>query len=237
MRQKSVDSTVEVSVIIPSYNMADYLPDAVRSVIEGEFRPLEVIVVDDGSTDETGEVIQQFVDPDGSSYDERVRYVYQENQGKSEAVNCALEIARGEYVSILDADDVLPPASVSRRYAEAADRNNENVDLVIGGFEVFLDDETFGRRLPPQTSDADHLKNRFSLGLKTPFSLNGCLISRKLIRRVGTFDARLKRCMDIDYAMRLLDEACSQRMHGVVVSLELLYRRHCGVELQGDEEQ
>ncbi|TLN28536.1 glycosyltransferase family 2 protein, partial [bacterium] len=91
-----------VSVIIPSYNRADMVMDAVNSVLRQTFADWELIVVDDGSQDNTREVI-------AAVRDERVRYIYQDNQGLPGARNSGIRAARGEYVAFLDSDDVFLP--------------------------------------------------------------------------------------------------------------------------------
>ncbi|MBV9924319.1 MAG: glycosyltransferase [Acidobacteria bacterium] len=90
------------SVVIPTYNRAKYLTDALRSVFEQGCEGVEVIVVDDGSTDGTREAVSQF----------GVRYVYQENRGTSAAKNLGINLARGELVSFLDSDDVWLPGKM-----------------------------------------------------------------------------------------------------------------------------
>jgi glycosyltransferase involved in cell wall biosynthesis len=99
-----------VSVVIPSYNCAAYLPQALSSLLMQTLEQWEAIVVDDGSTDETRAAMAAFVD-------ERIRYVYQANAGPSAARNHGLELARGKYVTMLDADDWLTPGSLADRAA------------------------------------------------------------------------------------------------------------------------
>ena len=91
--------TPQVSVLIPSYNHAHYLADALQSVISQSFFDWEAIVIDDGSTDDTQKVAAQFDDP-------RIRYIYQENQGLSAARNTGLREANSETIALLDADDI-----------------------------------------------------------------------------------------------------------------------------------
>jgi glycosyltransferase involved in cell wall biosynthesis len=86
-----------VSVIIPTFNCGRYVEDAVESVLNQTYRRFEIIVVDDGSTDDTGSKLKKYVD--------RVRVVTQKNQGSSKARNVGLDLSRGEYVAFLDADD------------------------------------------------------------------------------------------------------------------------------------
>jgi glycosyltransferase involved in cell wall biosynthesis len=96
----------KVSVVIPTYNMAAFLPEAIQSILRQSFQDIEVIVVDDGSTDNTREVVAQF----GS----RVKYVWQENAGPAAAYNRGDDIARGEYQLQFDADDVLMEGALEK---------------------------------------------------------------------------------------------------------------------------
>jgi glycosyltransferase involved in cell wall biosynthesis len=88
-----------VSVVIPAYNRAHFLPEVVESALAQTYRDFEVIVIDDGSTDNTPEVASRFPPA--------VRYYRQENQGLSAVRNKGIELARGEYIIFLDSDDVL----------------------------------------------------------------------------------------------------------------------------------
>lgn len=92
-----------VTVITPTFNRARYLADAVESILAQTYPNFELLVVDDGSTDGTGELMRRY------TADERVRYLYQENQGQSAARRRALSMARGDYVGFLDSDNVAVP--------------------------------------------------------------------------------------------------------------------------------
>ncbi len=198
--------SVVVSVLIPSYNMATFLPNAVRSVLSSSFGDVEVLIVDDGSTDATPNVAARFTNPESAWYDARVRYLRQRNSGKPAALNRALGEMRGAYATILDADDELTPHSLGTRYAETGGEPHSQ-RLIVGGFEVFDGEAVLGVRSAPALADAQALRRRFWLSHKTPFHLNACLIPVPLLRRTGPFDTRLRRCQDIDYSMRLLEQA------------------------------
>lgn len=96
-----------VSIIIPTYNYGRYLAKAIRSCLEQTYGNLEIVIVDDGSTDDTREIVQGF--------DDRVVYVFQQNQGVSAARNSGLDRASGAFVAFLDADDYLMEDSVDVR--------------------------------------------------------------------------------------------------------------------------
>jgi len=93
-----------VSIIIPTYNYAIFLPTAIRSCLDQTYKPIEIIVVDDGSTDNTKEVVKEFSC--------NIIYLYQENRGVSAARNRGLELARGNYLAFLDSDDYLTEDSI-----------------------------------------------------------------------------------------------------------------------------
>lgn len=97
-----------VSVIIPCFNLAKYLPEAIESVLMQTYRPLEIIVVDDGSTDDTSDVARRYGD-------RGVKLIRQENKGLAAARNAGLKVASGEYLALLDADDTFLPEKMQRQ--------------------------------------------------------------------------------------------------------------------------
>lgn len=118
-----------VSVVVPTYNRAQLLPRALQSALSQTHASLEIIVVDDGSTDSTREVVGRIADADS-----RVRYVHQANQGLAGARNTGIATAQGDYVTFLDSDDELCPDHVALR-AEYLDENPATM-MVHGGLEV-----------------------------------------------------------------------------------------------------
>ncbi len=130
----------KVSVVTATYNMARYLPFAIESALSQDYDDFEIVLVDDGSTDETTEVIRQ--------YGDRIRYFYQPNAGVARACNRAMELARGQYLQLLDADDTLLPGAIGRN-VEAMDRH-PSAALAYG--EALVIDErgkVVGKRTAP----------------------------------------------------------------------------------------
>jgi len=112
-----------VSIIMPVYNGEKYIKEAIDSVINQTYKNWELIIVNDGSKDNTEEIIKSY-------NDKRIKYFYQENKGVSAARNKALEVAKGKYITFLDSDDYLPPNSIKARveYLE----KNPDIDIVDG---------------------------------------------------------------------------------------------------------
>jgi glycosyltransferase involved in cell wall biosynthesis len=116
-----------VSIIIPTYNNADTICRSVDSCINQTYKNIEILVIDDGSTDNTKERLNRY------SSDKRFKYIYQENQERSAARNHGLDVARGEYIQFLDSDDTLYPEKLEKQVHFL--NKNKNCFLVYCGVE------------------------------------------------------------------------------------------------------
>lgn len=110
-----------VSVIIPVYNVKPYLREALNSVIEQNYKRMEIIIVDDGSTDGSENICDEYIS------DPRVLVIHQENQGLSGARNTGLSLFKGDYLCFLDPDDAYHPAFIERLLENALSTNSEMV--------------------------------------------------------------------------------------------------------------
>ncbi len=115
----------KVSIIIPVYNVEDYLAECIESVINQSFRDLELICINDGSTDNSLAILEEY-----AAIDDRITVISQKNQGLSGARNTGLEYVRGEFVEFLDSDDMLDEQSIETLYSYAS---AENLDVVFFG--------------------------------------------------------------------------------------------------------
>lgn len=145
-----------VSVVLCVYNQADYLPEAMGSILGQTLTDLELIVVDDGSTDSSPEVIHRFTDP-------RIRYVRNErNLGHAGSLNRGRALARGRYLAIMDSDDI----SLPERLARQADFLDAHPDVAMCGSWV----ETFGARTEVRRFPTEPAALAVHLLLSCPFS-------------------------------------------------------------------
>lgn len=185
-----------VSVIIPSFNSRRWVCAAIESVLVQSYPQIEVIVVDDGSSDGTGELLSQ-------KYGERIRYHYQRNRGLSSSRNEGLRLARGQYVQFLDADDVVHPEKFATQVACL--RENGRHHLAYSDFDSFPDGE-------PDVSipSPAHFRQKCNAPSTWLALLSGnfipvhaVLVPREAIEAVDGFDESLRACEDYDLWLRL----------------------------------
>ncbi len=199
-----------VSVIIPAYNQSHYLGQAIESVLAQSYPDFEIIIVDDGSTDDTRAVAQSYADP-------RLRYVYQANAGLSAARNTGIRHAAGSLLSYLDSDDLFLPEKLAL-LVEALERQPELG--FVAGQAILIDEnsqplgEIFEAGLPADTTQ---------LLLGNPLHVGSVLLRREWQERVGFFDETLRSYEDWDMWLRLARAGC--RM-GWVARPVSLYRFH-----------
>ena len=205
----------KVSVVMPAYNFGRFLGEAIQSVLDQTFEDFEVIVVDDGSTDNTKEVVSSFPDT-------RVRYIYQENRGVSAAQNVGISASRGEYIAFLGADDIWLPQKLELQ--ERAMDSNPQAGVVYSDL-YYLDSATgivtgtFFQQLkfpPPRGRVLNWFTQQF---FGHPSTL---LVRRDVFARVGMFDEALSGAEDNDMLFRI----ASHFEFEVICEPLIKYRRH-----------
>lgn len=175
-----------VSVVIPAYNQGQFIRDAVLSALEQTYQPLEVIVIDDGSADDTREQLRPLVD--------RITYVCQKNAGPSAARNAGILRARGEWIALLDADDLWHPQKLEIQLG--AVRGREDVALVGSSSASSL------TSFPLPCPKVYELSVR-DFVLSARVGPSGVLIRRRCLAIVGLFDESLRLVEDRDMWLRL----------------------------------
>lgn len=219
------EMTATVSVVIPTYNRAALLAKAVESVLAQSVLPDEVVIVDDGSTDETHELCAQWPSP--------VRYVYQQNAGVSAARNRGINEARGRYIAFLDSDDVWRTEKLAAQLAVMralpsvgwCTTGHEIIDLTgqprfdsdgfSSGFPLFRNlritpEDFFGSGLQRTHVNAKGVSHTVYWGDSYQLNFYGnftypsaLLIDRRVIDEAGVFDESLRVAEDTEYCHRL----------------------------------
>lgn len=121
-----------ISVIIPVYNVETYVKECIESVIQQTYKDLEVIIIDDGSTDNSGKICDQYAE-----LDRRIMVIHQKNQGVSAARNKGLDIAKGDYIVFVDSDDYIENDMIERLYKALLESSS---DLVICNYKEIYED-------------------------------------------------------------------------------------------------
>jgi glycosyltransferase involved in cell wall biosynthesis len=205
-----------LTVLLPGYNTAAYLAEAVRSVLAQTFREFDLLVIDDGSTDDTLAVAQELARSDA-----RIRVLTQPNAGIAHTMNRGIDLARGEWVACMHGDDVMLPHRLERQVAFLS----ENPDLDVASALVYLVDGR-GRRIGAQRSPftargaaAEYVRRSRPIVFNHP-----CAIFRKsAVQGVGGYRQAFWPAEDMDLWTRM-----AERGHGILVQPEYLlhYRIH-----------
>ena len=158
-----------ISVIVPVYNVAAYLPQCLESILHQDYRELQVLLIDDGSTDDSGAICDGL-----AARDSRIQVIHQKNAGGAAAKNAGLRAARGEYLSFVDSDDYLEP-DVYGFLAKTLEESQ--ADAVQGAFREVYRGRTEEKPLKPETLEGyDYL-------LRFPKDFTCALLWNKLYRR------------------------------------------------------
>ena len=189
-----------ISVVIPAYNSEGHIGRALDSVLAQTFGADEIIVVDDGSTDGTGEVI--------ASYGERVKYIRQENAGPGAARNTGIHAATGNWIAFLDADDEW----VSEKLRLQVDILKRNIELmwVSANYDCFQEDRDLKASYLPKAKverllgGKDHFENFLEAFTFDCWGhLDTVLINREALLEVGDFETTHKTMEDLDFLWRM----------------------------------
>ena len=210
-----MDGTPKVSVIIATFNRAAFLSETLDSVMRQKFEEFEVIVVDDGSTDDTKEVVRH--------YGDRIRYVFQENRGPSAARNLGVRHARAPWIAIQDSDDLCTPDHLEVLYGYAREHSGCRMVFANG---VYLGGREHNRETIIPAGKSRRLAREgvrlVDLFEKSIVRLQAALISKSSYDAVGGHDENLRICMDLDLSFRLLMNYPVAYIDRVV----FLYRKH-----------
>ncbi len=167
-----------VSAVIPTYNYGQYVCEAVESALNQTYRNMEVIVVDDGSTDDTRERLAPYMDS--------IRYIYQENQGLSAARNTGIRAASGEWIALLDSDDTWTPRKTEAQLRAAEQNGWDAVAAMHGGYREAVRTLSF----------------EDTFFVSPAFGSSG-LVRADCFERTGLFDEELRSVEDRDMMLRL----------------------------------
>ena len=183
-----------VSIIIPAYNVEKYVQEAIDSALSQIYKDIEIIVVDDGSTDNTKKVLNPYIKKG------QIHYIYQENKGLSSARNTGIRAAKGGYIAFLDSDDLFLPEKMQRQ-VDFLEKHQE-YDVCYCDIYHFYEDEPeqmFKLNYSYYSGDAV-LKNLFKRNFINPLSV---VIRKNVVDKCGYFNEKMKKTEDWDYWVNL----------------------------------
>ena len=201
-----------VSIVIPTYNRSSFLLQAVESILSQTWKNVEIVIVDDGSTDDTREVLAPYMG--------RIRYIYQSNSGRPSCPrNVGIRNAAGKYIAFLDSDDIMDPRKIEMqvRFLE----KNPEVGMVFTDFSTFA----HGRAVSQSFTSSGHTPfvqlpktqvgpNQYILSaeacdcltLDNPIGTPSVVARKEVFARIGTFDESLRWSDDIDMWFRIAEK-------------------------------
>ena len=185
-----MDSKHFFSVIIPTYNRRNFLKIAVESVLAQTFENFELIIVDDGSTDDTSRIAKDY-------QDKRIVFLRQKNKGPSSARNLGIKTAKGKFISFLDSDDRYRRQKLETAYEYIT----QNPD-----YKIFHTEELWYRNSQYLAQKKEHKKPEgyvFNYALKTCcISLSTCCVHKDVFKNIGFFDEIFPVCEDYEFWLR-----------------------------------
>jgi glycosyltransferase involved in cell wall biosynthesis len=208
-----------VSVVIPTYNRAKYIGQAIASAFGQSYRDLEVIVVDDGSTDSTETVLKSFIDP-------RLVVIRQENAGRSRARNVAINAARGEYITFLDSDDYYLPSKVDLQVSFL------DANPVFGmayTSAACIDDDGRSLNYTYRASLSGWVYPAIAFFIPHTITLPTVMVRREVLSAIGPFDEAMERFEDTDMWRRISKRTPIAGIDHVTCHI----RTHAGNRLEG----
>jgi glycosyltransferase involved in cell wall biosynthesis len=207
---------VLVSVIIPNFNYGRFLETTLRSVFLQTHQNIEIIVVDDGSTDNSSAIY--------SKYSDRLQVILQENLGVSASRNIGITRAHGEFIAFLDADDCWKPSKIKNQILK---QRETGADIVFSGVEICDENLSHIALSPTESLDcsihAQYLENPTKAVI--PLATSNALISTNLVQKVGFFDESLSISADWDFLRRSTHFANDIVFQN---SYDVIYRTHKG---------
>jgi glycosyltransferase involved in cell wall biosynthesis len=193
-----------VSVIVPTYNSAKYIEEALNSIFNQTFRDFEIIVVDDGSTDNTRQILEK--------YAQQIKYVCQANGGPSSARNTGIRLANGKYIAFLDADDLWFPEKLEKQIALF--NHNSKLGMVTTGVWSFDEKGLFGYSANKR-SKLMHGNIARNIFLHSNIGTPTVMVKKEVFDKIGVFEENIRQSEDdnmwiriaANYDIELIDEA------------------------------
>jgi glycosyltransferase involved in cell wall biosynthesis len=197
-----------ISVIMPVYNGERYLTGTIKSILSQNYKPIEIIAVDDGSADNSAQIIKQF---------SSLRYYFQTNSGPNATRNAGIKKARGDFLAFIDQDDIWLPGKLTRQMS--AFEGKPDLDIVYGHVEQFY------------SSDINEIKVHIKQSnmIMPGYIPSAMMVKRKSLLLVGLFDAKLRMGELIDWYARAMEQHLISAMLPDIVVKRRIHETNIGI--------
>jgi len=199
---------MKISIITPNYNYDEYIGETIRSVVEQDYEEIEHIIVDDGSTDNSVQIIKSYQ----KLYPNKIRLIEQENRGQTSAINTGMRLVTGEIIGWLNSDDTYKSDTfkvIEVGFNEyAADIIYGDIDIINREGEFLYTKKQFG---------FNYLENCF-VGFTNTIASNSFFFKRNLLNKVGMLDESMKCNMDGEFFSRITRDAKVIHIHVVLAN-------------------
>jgi glycosyltransferase involved in cell wall biosynthesis len=179
-----------ISVIIPVYNGEKYFVEAIESVLAQNYRPIEIVIVDDGSTDNTAQIAQQLV-----ARHSFIRYFYQENQGLAASRNQGVSLSQAEWIAFIDSDDIWVQDKLSAQMQVIL--RNPNTEMVSGKVRQFIS---------PEIPDKEHAQYHFHKDDVQTNMMGAALLKKSVFDKYGFFNPLFRIGQDMDWVLKAMEK-------------------------------
>jgi glycosyltransferase involved in cell wall biosynthesis len=189
-----------VSVILPVYNQEKYIVETIEGILNQSFQNFELVILDDGSTDQSARIIRLF-----AAKDTRIRAFFKSNSGKSNATNYLVSKAKGEWCAFLDADDVMLPERLERQVA--FHQANPSIDASSSNCCYINENgNLFGKQRYPGLETIPHYKKSIRNGQFITCSFTGLMVSKSAFLETGGLITKFEPCEDYEFLNRFADK-------------------------------
>jgi len=192
--EESSTSTPRVNVVMSTFNGEHYIEQAVESILHQTFADFELIIVDDGSTDRTAEILSSYDDP-------RLRVIRQANAGLTASLNHGIASAQGEYIARMDDDDIATPERLSKQVAFL----DAHPSIGVIGTAYRIIDEISGREWEPKVPTSDHEVRRHLIR-GNPFAHSSVMLRKAVLLAAGGYDESYPHIQDYELWVRLAQQ-------------------------------
>ncbi len=185
-----------ISICIPTYNRSGFLTRSINSALNQSYENYEILIIDDGSTDNTRQIIESF-------NNSKIRYIYKEHTGIPDTRNRALAEAKGEFILWLDSDDEIFPNILELYIAKLNEQRN--LELIYPNLQIIDEEGKQKQILKYQNwNNRQNEALQFALKIGSPFPNASSLVKKSIYEEIGNFDLEFKRAQDFDFWVRML---------------------------------